>query len=143
MMALFKRRHLYVVAALLWGVPGVLLTIKGVSAYGALPLVRQWWLLLVTALVIAGFLFMFGRIVERYTQRIALLPAEKNSFWETFPRRGWWLMAFMMGLGAVMRLVPVLPVGFVAAFYSGLGPVLLLSAVRFALRARSQTKKTL
>lgn len=55
MMALFKRRHLYVVAALLWGVPGVLLTIKGVSAYGALPLVRQWWLLLlVTALVIAG-----------------------------------------------------------------------------------------
>lgn len=54
MMALFKRRHLYFVAALLWGVPGVLLTIKGVSAYGALPLVRQWWLLLVTALVIAG-----------------------------------------------------------------------------------------
>lgn len=136
MMALFKRRHLYVVAALLWGVPGVLLTIKGVSAYGALPLVRQWWLLLVTALVAVGFGFMFGRVVERYTARIARLPAENNSLWQTFPMRGWWLMAFMMGLGVALKSVPALPFEFIASFYSGLGPMLLVSAVRFVLRAR-------
>lgn len=134
-MAAFTHRHLYLGAALLWGVPGVILTIRGVSAYAMLQFSHQWWLLFITVAVIAAFYIMFGRIVRRYTARIARLPAEKISLWQTFPRRGWLLMAFMVVLGVVLRLVPALPLEFYASFYSGLGPMLLFAAMRFALCA--------
>ena len=129
-----KRRCLYLFAALLWGAPGVMITAKGVGAYADQPRGDLWWLLPITAVVLMGFYFMFRRIVGRYTSRIAALPEDGLKLWHTFPTRGWVLLVFMMCLGMALRFVPGVPVAFTASFYSGLGPMLLLSVVRFVAR---------
>lgn len=130
-----KRNHLYVVAAVIWGIPGIIITSKGISAYRIQQPDEIWWLLLITAAVLAGFFMMFRRIVDRYCSRIASLPS-KVQIWHTFPLRGWILLVFMMGLGIAVKHIPQVPSAFTAAFYSGLGPMLLISSVRYLSRLR-------
>lgn len=125
-----KRKHLYAVAAVIWGIPGITITLKGISAYGKQPSENIWWLLLITVSVLAAFFIMFRRIVNRYCGRIASLPA-KVKIWQTFPARGWILIVFMMGLGIALRHIPAIPSAYISSFYSGLGPMLLLSSFRF------------
>ena len=126
-----SRKYLYVVAAVIWGIPGIAITFKGIGAYRMQPSENLWWLLLITAAVLAAFSFMFRRIVKRYSDRISMLP-DKVSIWQTFPVRGWILLIFMMVLGIAMKNIPGVPSSFIAAFYSGLGPMLLISSARFA-----------
>lgn len=125
-----KKRDLYIVAGVIWGVPGVIISLKGINAYRIQPSEDIWWLLLITAGVLSGFFLMFRRIVKRYCQRIASLP-DRVKIWQTFPARGWFLIVFMMGLGIALKHIPDIPSAFTASFYSGLGPMLLLSSLRF------------
>lgn len=125
-----KKRDLYIVAGVIWGVPGVIISLKGINAYRIQPSEDIWWLLLITAVVLSGFFLMFRRIVNRYCQRIASLP-DRVKIWQTFPARGWFLIVFMMGLGIALKHIPDIPSAFTASFYSGLGPMLLLSSLRF------------
>lgn len=124
------RKYLYIVAAVIWGIPGIIISVKGVDAYLMQSPDTLWWLLMITAAVMTGFFFMFRRIVDRYCDRIAQLP-EKVKVWQTFPTRGWALLVFMMGLGIALKHIPGVSTAFTASFYSGLGPMLLLSTVRF------------
>ncbi len=130
-----KRIYLYYIAAALWGIPGVIITLKGLRAYFTMPQDKLWWLILITAIVLAGFFFMFSRIVDRYSARIAALP-EKTSFWQTFPLRGWILIVFMSCLGVALKFIIGVPAEFTASFYSGLGPMLIFAACRFIKRSR-------
>ncbi|MBQ7272660.1 MAG: hypothetical protein IJR12_03515 [Bacteroidales bacterium] len=130
-----KRIYLYYIAAALWEIPGVIITVKGLRAYLTMPQDILWWLILITVLVLAGFFFMFSRIVDRYSARIAALP-EKTSFWQTFPLRGWILIVFMSCLGIALKFIPGVPAEFTASFYSGLGPMLIFAACRFIKRSR-------
>ncbi len=130
-----KRIYLYYIAAALWGIPGVIITLKGLRAYFTMPQDKLWWLILITAIVLAGFFFMFSRIVDRYSARIAALP-EKTSFWQTFPLRGWILIVFMSCLGVALKFITGVPAEFTASFYSGLGPMLIFAACRFIKRSR-------
>lgn len=125
-----NRKHLYVVAAVIWGIPGIMITLKGIKAYAIQPSENLWWLLLITAFVLASFFVMFRRIVDRYSERIASLP-ERVKIWQTFPLRGWILLIFMMSLGIALKHIPGIPSAFTASFYTGLGPMLLFSAGRF------------
>ena len=125
-----NRKYLYFVAAVIWGIPGIIITLKGISAYRMQPSDNLWWLLMITASVLAMFYMMFRRIVGRYCDRISSLP-DKVKIWQTFPARGWILLVFMMGLGIALKHIPQVPSAFTASFYSGLGPMLLLSSIRF------------
>ena len=125
-----KRKHLYFVAAVIWGIPGITITLKGICAYRMQPSENLWWLLVITICVLSGFFLMFRKIVNRYCRRIASLP-EKVKIWQTFPTRGWVLLIFMMGLGIALRHIPAIPSAFIASFYSGLGPMLVFSSLRF------------
>lgn len=124
---------LYYIAAALWGIPGVIISLKGIRAYLTMPGQMLWWLLLITAFVLAGFFFMFRRIVDRYSARIAAQP-QKTSFWQTFPLRGWILIVCMSALGVALKFIPGIPAAFTASFYSGLGPMLIFAACRFMSR---------
>jgi len=124
------RKYLYLIAALIWGIPGVIITVKGIGAYLTMPKEELWWLLLITVAVLAGFFFMFRKIVDKYSARIDALPT-KAGFFQTFPVRGWVLIVSMMCLGMALKFIPGVPAEFTASFYSGLGPMLLLSAFRF------------
>lgn len=128
-----RRRHLFILAAIIWGVPGVGITMKGMAAYRIAATGEIWWMLPVTAAVCSWFYFLFRRIVNRYTERILSLPQKVNVFM-AFPPSGWVLIVFMMGLGITLRYIPDIPYQFTASFYCGLGPMLILSAVKFFIR---------
>lgn len=125
-----KKSNLYLIAALIWGIPGIIISIKGIRAYMSMDTDNLWWLLLITVAVIAGFYLMFSRIVHRYSARIASLPLKTN-IWQTFPLRGWILVICMTCLGIVLKFIPGIPASFTASFYSGLGPMLVVAALRF------------
>ena len=129
-----KRNYLYFIAAAIWGIPGIILTIKGVSAYMALLAQKLWWLFLITVFVLGSFYFMFRSIVDRYSRRISILP-EMVSPLQTFPFRGWILIFFMTSLGLVLKQIPYIPTEFNASFYSGLGPMLIWAAGRFVINS--------
>lgn len=129
---MIRNRYLYLIAALIWGIPGCIITVKGIKAYMGQPSSNLWWLLLITAAVTTGFFFMFRRIVRRYKTRIASLP-DRTSIWQTFPLRGWILLVFMMGLGITLKHIPDVPSAFIASFYSGLGPMLIVSSIWFLI----------
>ncbi|MBR1927644.1 MAG: hypothetical protein IJ840_07875 [Bacteroidales bacterium] len=129
-----NKKYLYMIAAVIWGIPGVIITVKGIGAYSAMNPSKLWWLLIITLCVLLGFFFMFRRIADKYSARIASLPG-KASFWQTFPLRGWILIAFMMCLGMALKFMGV-PPEFTASFYSGLGPMLLWSSYRFLVNGR-------
>ena len=124
------KKNLYCIAALIWGIPGIIITIKGIRTYLSMAPQDLWWLLLITAAVIASFYMMFSRIVDRYSARIAAQP-QKTTVWQTFPLRGWILIVCMTCLGIVLKHIPAVPAAFTASFYSGLGPMLLFAALRF------------
>lgn len=130
-----KRNNLFYVAAAIWGIPGVIITIKGISAYTRMPAGNLWWLILITLVVLMGFFIMFHRIVVKYSRLINALP-ENTSILKTFPLKGWILIIFMMCLGMALKFFPGIPEAFTASFYSGLGPALLYSAFLFAFKGR-------
>lgn len=130
MLSEMKRSALYFVAAALWGIPGVIITVKGVNAYLSMPLRESWWLMSGTAVVLMCFFFMFRKAVDKYSALIAAQP-EKTSIWHTFPLRGWILILFMLCLGMALKFIPGIPLEFTASFYSGLGPMLLFASARF------------
>lgn len=130
-----NKKNLYCIAALIWGIPGIIITVKGIRAYLSMAPQNLWWLLLITAAVLASFYMMFSRIVDRYSARIAAQP-QKTTVWQTFPLRGWILIVCMTCLGIVMKHIPAVPAAFTASFYSGLGPMLLFAALRFLLRRK-------
>ena len=130
-----ERYHLFLTAALIWGVPGAIITTKGVVAYAGLCPI-EWWLFAATAVVLAAFYMIFRGVVARYSAHIEA-QAVPCSIWSTFPLSGWSLILFMMGLGVSLRYIQGIPVEFFVSFYSGLGPMLLLSAFRFLRRRNS------
>ena len=131
-----KNSLLFWIAAIIWGIPGAIITVKGILAYSVMPLNKLWWLLLITLLVLVGFKTMFSRIVDKYSALISAQP-EKTTIWHTFPLRGWILIVFMMCLGIALKFIPGIPLEFTASFYSGLGPSLFFAAVLFILKRRS------
>ena len=126
---MINRSSLYYIASVIWGIPGVIITVKGILAHFSADKGQLWWLLLITALVLTGFIFMFSRIVAKNRKLIREQP-ERTSPFKTFPVRGWVIVVFMMCLGMVLKIIGV-PVVFTASFYSGLGPSLITAAILF------------
>lgn len=129
------KRYLYILAALIWGAPGISITIKGIGAYLDMPHAKLIWLLPITATVILFFFWIFRRISTQYIERISLLP-DRCRLYDTFPLKGWILILFMMGLGVALKLIPCVPIEFTSSFYSGLGPMLVLVSLRFLVASR-------
>ena len=89
-----------------------------------------WWLMLITVAVSIFFFIIFRRVVRKYSERIASLP-DSMMIWQIFPPKGWILLAIMMGLGITLKHIPDVPMSFTASFYSGLGSMLIVAALRF------------
>lgn len=127
---LINKHILYLIAAAIWGIPGVIIAVKGIRAYTAMPTDELWWLCLITLGVLISFIWMFQRIVNRYCNLIAALP-DKTTIGHTFPCRGWILIVCMSCLGIALKFIPCIPAEFTASFYSGLGPALVVASFLF------------
>ena len=128
---MIRRTYSYVIAAAIWGIPSINIAIKGVKTYMLMNPDDLWWLMLITVAVSIFFFIIFRRVVRKNSERIASLP-DSVMIWHIFPPKGWILLAFMMGLGITLKHIPNVPMSFTASFYSGLGPMLIVSALRFA-----------
>ena len=62
-----KKIYLYLIAALTWGVPGIMVATEGITAYCEQQASDLWWLLLITAGVLTAFFCMFRKIVDKYS----------------------------------------------------------------------------
>ena len=127
---MMRRVFSYIVAALIWGIPGINIAIKGLRTYMLMKPENLWWLMLVTVAVSVFFFFIFRRVVRIYSERIDSLP-DRVMIWQIFPPQGWILLVFMMGLGITLKYIPGIPISFTASFYSGLGPMLIVASLRF------------
>lgn len=128
-MRMTKRYH-YFMAGLLWGFPGIMVTLRGMRAYSIAAITDWWWLMAITVGVLAFFYLIFGKVVTKYIAHIASLP-KHSPFWRTFPGHTWAIIFCMSSLGIALRLISGIPNEFFASFYSGLGPMLIWSGVRF------------
>ena len=127
---MIRRTYSYVIAAAIWGIPGINIAIKGVKTYMLMNPDDLWWLMLITLAISIFFLIIFRRVVRKYSERIASLP-DRVMIWQIFPPKGWILLTIMMGLGITLKHIPDVPMSFTASFYSGLGPMLIVAALRF------------
>ena len=125
------RTYLYLAASLIWGIPGARITLKGVAAYGALPHDKVGWLAAISAIIALLFFHIFRHITTRYRHHIASLSDAEIALFRTFTPRGWRLLCVMIALGIAINALKMVPTEFIAAFYCGLGPMLLLSSLRF------------
>lgn len=135
-----SKRHLLLCNAIVWGAPGVKILVTGIQSYLAVwPSDHIVLLAAGTVLVLAGFVWMFRRIVRKYSDRIMNFPEEKKSILAFLPLRGWILVLFMMGLGIALKHIPGVPAEFFASFYCGLGPALIAAAALFLSRWLEKT----
>jgi len=132
---MIKRQYSYFIAGAIWGIPGINIAVKGFRAYLLMESSDIWWLVGITIAVALFFFIIFRKVSRRYTERISTLP-ERVMIWQIFPPKGWILLLFMMGLGIAFKYIPGIPIAFTASFYSGLGPMLVVAAVRFMAAAR-------
>ena len=127
---MIDRKYLYIIAAVIWGIPGINITIKGIGTYMLMKSDTLWWMILITVVVAVFFFNILSKVAGIYTERIATLP-DKVMIWQVFPLRGWILLVFMMGLGIILKYIPDVPIAFISSFYSGLGPMLVVASLRF------------
>ena len=126
------KRHLLLANAIVWGAPGVKILVTGIQSYIAIwPSRHIAWLAIGTVLVLAGFIFMFSRIVERYSARILAFPEKKKSILAFLPVKGWILVIFMMCIGISLKFIPGISTEFFASFYPGLGTALIVAGATF------------
>ncbi len=127
---MIKRAYSYIIAAMIWGIPGINISIKGVRTYFIMTSDAVCRLIPVTIVIALFFFIVFRKVVRKYSERISYLP-EKIMVLQIFPPRGWILLVFMMGLGIILKQIPEIPIAFTASFYSGLGPMLVTASLRF------------
>ena len=126
-------RHLILVNGLLWSAIGIKILLTGIGHYLRLPVIH-WWYFLLSALVFAGFYFMFSGIVRKYAARIEAMTEPRTSVFRTFSIKGYIIIAFMITLGITLKRIPQIPDSFIAWFYCGLGPGLLSAGIRFIIK---------
>lgn len=133
-------RYLLLVNGLLWMAIGVKILLTGVDYYGRLESI-PWWYFLLSAVVFAGFWFMFTGVVRKYAARIMSMTEPKTSIFKTFSIKGYIIIAFMITLGIFLKRIPQVPDSFIAWCYCGLGPGLLSAGIRFIVRWRKTLRR--
>lgn len=124
-----KKNTLLLIACLVWCLAGFNILRIGVVTY---PPYLTWYNVLLSIIVFALFqLFVFGKLVTKHTKRILDYIQERQFFLKFFDVKSFLIMAFMMAGGIAIRAFHLLPDGFIAVFYTGLGASLLWAGLLF------------
>ena len=59
---MIRREYSYIIAAVIWSIPGINITVKGVKSYLLMSPDELWWLLSITAIVAVFFYFIYCTI---------------------------------------------------------------------------------
>ncbi|MDR1015942.1 MAG: hypothetical protein LBL67_00510 [Coriobacteriales bacterium] len=125
-----KTKALQIVAGIIWIIAGL-----NVCAIGIETGINQWvwWECVASFVIFVLFLLMFLKITAENARRIERLSAEeptKNVF-RMMDVRAYAVMIFMIALGLVLRIFSLVPIWFIAFFYTGLGAALGVAGVAY------------
>ena len=127
-----QKQTLILIAGIVWAIAGFKIVRIGLVAYQGN---FTWWRALLSVAVYAVFqIFIFGKMVGKHTNRILQYEEERQNFFRFFDTKSYLIMVFMMTLGIGLRVSGVVPNGFIAYFYTGLGASLLTAGVLFIVR---------
>lgn len=123
-----KKEHLLLIAGAVWLMAGFNVARLGMISYGNVE--GAWYLYFLSLVIFALFGRMFFNMTEKHTERV-LAYEETMPFWYFFDKKSYIIMFFMMSMGISLRATGLLPEGFIAFFYTGLGCALALSGILF------------
>ena len=127
-----QKQTLILIAGIVWAIAGFNIVRIGLVAYQGN---FTWWRVLLSVAVYAVFqILIFGKMVGKHTNRILQYEEERQNFFRFFDTKSYLIMVFMMTLGIGLRVSGVVPNGFIAYFYTGLGASLLTAGVLFIVR---------
>lgn len=99
-------------------------------------------MLLGAVAVFAAFHYMvFSRMFHKHKRRISQ-KGDSNCLMGFFDARGWIIMAFMITLGVSIRRYELMPLWFIAPFYTGLSSALVLTGIRFLFSSKFWSRKS-
>lgn len=135
-----SKRTLLLVAGIVWLIAGGNIAWLGIRSFAQMDQ-GIWWLLVIGAVVVFTLFHVkvFSKMVGKHAIRIAGYEAERIGIWHFFDVPGYAMMAIMMTGGISLRAFGLVPVWFIAFFYTGLGIALALSSR--SLRASRQSSR--
>lgn len=125
-----KKRTLLSIAGCVWMAAGFNVARLGILSYQNILPISVVHILL-SVVVFAAFGMMFYKMTIKHTKRIKGYEEEFRPVWHFFDIKSYCIMAFMMGGGIWLRSSGLVPDGFIAVFYTGLGCALTLAGVLF------------
>ena len=131
-----KRNTLLLLAAICWFIAGFNVTKIGIKAYSEILYLKYYFLSILIFILFQ--IFVFGRLVKKHSNRILSFTDERVFFLNFFDLKAYMVMAIMMTMGIVIRANNLVPLSFIAFFYTGLGCSLLLSALLFLIKIKIQ-----
>ncbi|MCX6132723.1 MAG: hypothetical protein NTU47_02820 [Ignavibacteriales bacterium] len=127
------RHYLFAIAGVLWTIAGVVLCVRGEIWLEALPLGTEFALESIgIGLAIAGYLFVFMKVVQKNLDRINKLP-ERACLFAFTAWHGYMMIALMMTIGIMLRDAAI-PKYYLSIPYTAMGGILLIGSLRFYRR---------
>ncbi|WP_165248161.1 hypothetical protein [Adlercreutzia sp. ZJ141] len=125
-------KYLLTIASAVWILAGLNILRLGILACleGSTPV---WIMAVGIPFVFLVFHMMFSKLVGKHSDRIRNYGNEKIHVLKFFDAKGYVIMAVMMGGGISLRAFGLVPVWFIAFFYTGLGIALTLAGIGFLL----------
>lgn len=136
-----SKRTLLLIAGIVWLAAGGNIAWLGIQAFAQINMSYVWAIILGAVVVFTLFhMKIFSKMVGKHSNRIAAYEDDKIGFWRFFDASGY----IMMSGGISLRAFGLVPMWFIAFFYTGLGIALALSGVSFLVRfaRRSGTPAT-
>ena len=130
-----SKRTLLLVAGIVWLIAGGNIAWLGIRSFAQMDR-GIWWLLVIGAVGVFTLFHVkvFSKMVGKHAVRIAGYEADRVGVWNFFDVPGYAMMAIMMTGGISLRAFGLVPVWFIAFFYTGLGIALALSGASFLIR---------
>lgn len=125
-----SRKTLLITAGIVWLIAGANILRIGVICWFH---DKVYWLFKVCEATLIFLLFfgiIFHRLYRKHTNRISK-KENKNCPFAFFDVKGWFIMAFMIFFGIIIRNFQLLPESFIAVFYTGLSLALIGTGIRF------------
>lgn len=123
------------IAGVVWCIAGVNIVNIGLGAYGSLDKAAPGLVLALAAASVAVCALFWGKVFSKmlgkHVVRIQAMGDEAQPVWRFFDAKSYLIMAVMMGGGISLRAFNLVPIWFIAAFYTGLGVALAAAGAGF------------
>jgi len=127
------RHYLFAIAGVLWTIAGGVLCVRGEIWFEVFPVGTEVALETISiGLAVAGYYFLFTKVVKKNIDRIGSLPQRACLFAFT-AWHGYIMIATMVTIGITLRN-STLPKYYLAIPYTAMGGILLIGSLRFYRR---------